>query len=253
MDLRSWDNLKTLSDGKNIPLQYEDQGNRYLIWFSEGVITYSAFVQITDPRNEDQIQFEDNYRDDANKPIVPSDIDNRAFVRSGSRKFEWNTNFTNFADKIDAPQVIYGGKQIMWDFSNSTDDITPPSGYKKKRITVQFIDSIQIKEGTVYFLNAPFGSFVEFSVVCPAGEYYYKNDGTLAQATEDTITMTFVKAGMMGDCPMGDEFNGEEASDVIAPNYKFWVDITTPDVEGYTNFKGHILAEINRKRSVILE
>lgn len=249
---QSWPELKTHQSEKNIPFQYEDLTDEYYVWFVEGDINYYTIIEKTTPAGTDQTDFETNYKANSNKPVAPSDADNRVFVRAGSRKFEWNTNFTNFADKIDTPQVIYGGKQIQWDFSNTDDDITAPTGYKKKRIVVQFIDSIQIKEGTLYFLGAPLGAYAEWSVVCPSGQYYYKNDGTPALATEDTIIMTFVKAGMMGDCPMGDEFNAEEASDVIPSYYKFWCDITTPDTTGYTDFKGHILAEINRERSVIL-
>lgn len=252
MDLRSWSDIKDLHVKKNIPIQYEDQDESYFVWFAECGDTYYCDIKKTTPKNTDQEDFEDNYKDGANQPINPVDKDHRGFVRSGSRKLEWTTNFTCFGDKITDPQEIYGGKSMSWDFGNTTDDITPPTGFKKKRIEFSFIDEVQLKEGAIYWQNALAGSFFEFMVVCPNGQYYLKNDGTSVQATADTPIAKFAKHSLIGTCEFGDELNSEEASDPIPSSYKFWLDVTVPDSTGYDDFRGHLSIEINRERSIII-
>ena len=142
---------------------------------------------------------------------------------------------------------------MVWDFSNSDDDVTAPSGFTRKRFDLQFIDGVWLKEGSVYYFNKLQGSYISFFVVCPIGEYYYTNDGTLKQATEDTIVHKYVAAHyMQGDVPMGDELNTEAATmDPLPTNYYMRVEVTVPDTDTTSN--GFAEIEMYRARSVILD
>jgi len=141
---------------------------------------------------------------------------------------------------------------LEWDFSNSTDDITPPTGFKRKRIEWSFIDSVWLKEGTLFFHNASKGSYVDVKVVCPAGNYYYKNDGTPTYAEVDTVVSHYVNHYFFqGTCPMGDELNTETCSNEIPANYKFRIEVTVPDTDSTSN--GYINFEMYRVRTEILE
>lgn len=188
------------------------------------------------------------------KHYQPFDSDGRAYVRAGSRALEYATNFICCGDKTDSPQQIYAGTRLQWDFGNTDNDIAAPdSNSKRKRIEFAFIDPVQVKEGAIYWQNALFGSYIDFFVVCPSGEYYLDNDETPTLASEDTPIKHFVvNHFMLGDCVFGDELNSEEASGDIPSTYKFWIEVTTPDGTGYENFRGHVSLEINRRRSVIL-
>jgi len=100
---------------------------------------------------------------------------------------------------------------------------------------------VRVKEGCLYWLNAPFGTFVDFWVICPTNGYYKDPNGTIpasmlgldgtdmyTQATADTPLVHYVNHHMiMGDCPMGDEMNTEAANEnPIPPSYELWVEIT---------------------------
>jgi len=180
-------------------------------------------------------------------PTQPIDSEGKPYVRAESRPICCTTYFTTCGDN----GAIGNGKRFAWDFSNSDDDITPPTGYKRKRIEFHFIDIFYMKEGTVYYHNKLKGSYFDQYVVCPAGYYYYKNDGTPALAAEDTIISHYViKHPMQGSVPMGDELNSESCSSGIPSYYKFWIDVTVPDTDILSN--GIIEVEAYRDRTVIL-
>jgi hypothetical protein len=154
----------------------------------------------------------------------------------------------------DGTSTIGDGKELKWDFSNSTDDITSgvPSGYKRKRLEFSFIDPIYIKEGTLYWKDKLFGSYVDLYVVCKDTKYYLKNDGTPAQASGDTPVAHYLNHHfVMGDNVLGDELNTEAASDQISTDFKFWLEITVPDTDSTS--KGFAELELYRTRTVILE
>lgn len=65
-----WTQLKTFSTLKNISLQYViDEYGHYMIYLIDGSLQLQSRVLITNPRNDDQIDFEDNYKNTANSLI----------------------------------------------------------------------------------------------------------------------------------------------------------------------------------------
>lgn len=63
----SWTEYKAICIvGKDIPVQYIDKGTWYYIWAPEKNTTYWLEITKTVPRSADQIDFEDNYKTDAN-------------------------------------------------------------------------------------------------------------------------------------------------------------------------------------------
>lgn len=190
----------------------------------------------------------------------PTDLDGKPIVRADSRPLNTETYFTTAGDDQD----IGDGGDSYFDFSNddnlvdstSVDGTTViqvvPVGYKLKRMRLSFADPIYLKEGTVYFFNAPKKSYAQLLIVCPQGHYYYDRNLTPQQSSEDTPLMRYVnKHYFAGDCPMGDELNTEGcAINALPPNYELWCDIFVPD-DNSTCY-GWVSLEVYRYRSVLL-
>ena len=253
----SWPELKEAIITRSLSIQYTTfMGIRYDIFAEDDKIEYwtevwinTNYVQGIDVElnNQYKTDFETNYKAGANKTILQRDIEGKIYVRSESRPVDATTYFTTCGDNGN----IGNGKRFAWDFSNTDDDITAPSGYKRKRIEFHFIDTFYMKEGTVYYFNKLKGSYFDQYVICPAGYYYYKNDGTPGYAAVDTIVSHYViKHPMQGDVPMGDELNSETCSSGIPSYYKFWIEVTVPDTDITSN--GVIEVEAYRDRTVIL-
>lgn len=246
---KTWTEFKALIVIKKLVIQYEENLSFYLIWADEGNTSY--WCKITkESGNADQTDFEDNYKVNANQPIIPLSEDNKQIVRAESRPLNCTTCFTCIGDSATE---IGKGKEFSWCFANDDDDITP-SGvtYKRKRIEFNFIDSVWLKEGTFYFYDMPKGSYVDVCIICPTGAYYYDSDGNLQQATEDTAVAHYVMHHMMeGTVAMGDELNTESCSTEIPNYYKFRIDVTIPEESGSTAH-GNFELELYRKRTVIL-
>lgn len=188
-------------------------------------------------------------------PVVP--YNHRPIMRADSRPVGYRNYFTMRGDEATS---IGTGKVFSWDFSNDVDDMTdPPSGYDGKRVEFIFNEGVYLKEGTLYFFNAPKGSYVEMHIVCPQNGYYKHPDGAIpssalgqpgedmwTQATEDTIIATYCRHLLcQGDCPMGDEFNSEGCTESAIPSsYKWWIDVLTPT--GEATFNGYVELEIYR-------
>jgi len=249
---KTWQQLKDLVDRYQFVIRYEDNPDDYFISAIDVISQREYFCQILkESGSSDLAQWEGNYKAKADIPIKPLTEDGKEMVMSVSRPIGYNTFFTCAGDTQDE---IGAGQEISWDFSNSENDIATPSGsgLKRKKIEFSFIDNVYLKEGSIYWQNAKKGSYIDIQVVCPAGYYYLKNDGTLTQAQQDTIIHKFANHHLFfGDCPMGDELNTEACSAEI-PNYmKYQVIVTVPDSD--TNSNGHISVELYRKRAVILE
>lgn len=184
------------------------------------------------------------------KSAFPIDDDGKQYMRAESRPLEMTTYFTMAGDDI-AGNIIGGGTELAWNFSTGVDMIAAPAGYNRKRLEFSFIDVVRVKEGTLYWENALFGSYIDLFVVCPVGQYYLANDGSPRVASVDTPVEHFVNMHhMMGTCYMGDELNTEAASAEIPSSYKFWLDVTVPSIDG--NSKGYGSIEVYRNRTVIL-
>lgn len=147
---------------------------------------------------------------------------------------------------------IGDGKDLQWNFANTDDEVTSEiPGYREKNIHVYFNEDIYIKEGAVYFQNAPFGCFVKMFVVCPAGGYYRDRNGAIQMAAVDTEVFCFVpKHFICGSCPQGDELNTEGCTrDPIPKGYYFKFEVYTPDTDNIST--GHITLEIYRPRTIL--
>ncbi|RLI54443.1 MAG: hypothetical protein DRP09_13040 [Candidatus Thorarchaeota archaeon] len=246
----AWAELKNLVASKNLLLQYVELETAYNVWTSEGNVIYRCRIDKDDPRNDDQIDFEDNYKDQCNKALIPRDQDGKPYARAETRPINCTTVFTGVGD---SDSNIGDGKSLTWDFSNDDDLVTDgvPEGYKRKRIEFKFLDSVWIKDGTVFFFNAKKGSYADIYIVCPAGYYYYDNNGVPHLATEDTPIAHYVsRYPIQGDCPMGDELNSETCSSEIPNYYKFWLEITVPDSDTASN--GAVVLEMYRRRTLVL-
>ena len=245
---QDWTPFKATIAAKELKMQYYNGDMFYKIWASDDAAVYKCDIFVEDPASTDQADFEDNYKDDCNKTLHPTDLDGRAYTRSGSRPLNKTTYFTMIGD---GDGTIGDGTTLDWDFSNSDDEITAPSGFKRKRKSFHFIDDMNVKEGAIYFHSAPKGAYVDFWVVCPSGQYYLKNDGTPELAEEDTTIDHFLSHHFIcGDCAMGDELNTEEASMEIPAIYTYRLEVTTPDTDETSH--GYLSMEVYRYRTVVL-
>jgi hypothetical protein len=203
------------------------------------------------------------FTDDA----APRMDDGRPIVRADTRPLGTNTYFTTCGDGSGG---IGDGVEARWDFSND-DNITydptiVPSGLKAKILDLQFNDPIYIKEGTVYFFDAPWESFLTMEIVVASGSYYPNPYGSIpaaalglsgnkmyAQASDGDVVYTrYVnKHFMCGSCPMGDELNTEGCQiDPLPVGWKMRMTIFTLDTDDAS--KGFAEIEVYRARTCIL-
>ncbi len=191
--------------------------------------------------------------------------DGRPIVRADTRPLDTQTYFTMCGDDSTS---IGGGMELRWDFSNDDQLYTGPevpSGYKAKGFDFRFNCPVHVKDGTVYFFDAPWGSRAIFQIIVPTGLYYPNTHGVIpasalglsgnkkySQATEDTVYHTYLNCHFMyGDCPMGDELNAEGASiDPIPTTWFMRGIIIAPSAEA--TFKGYASLEIYRCHTVLL-
>jgi len=183
---------------------------------------------------------------------TPVDHQGKPLVVAVSRPVGYTTNFTMVGDDTE----IGNGKEIYWDFSNDDDIVDSTSeveiGYKMKRMKVGFADPIYVKEGAIYFHNALKKSYIEFYIVCPAGNYYVKRDKTYGYAYTDTKVVGYARRHFFaGSCPMGDELNTEACTESPIPsNYKLWIEVSVPEEDNESFGYGSL--EIYRERSILL-
>lgn len=246
----SWSQLKAFVTGnKRLKITFTETDHVYTVFSNDEGIQYICTIHKTSPAGSDQTDFETNFKDDANTPFKPIDDDGKNFVRSESRPVGTSVCFVGAGD--DPDEGIGEGKDLSWDFSNNEDEVDAPSGFKRKRIELRFLDVVYLKEGTCYFHNAPKGCHVDVYVVAKAGAYYKKNDGSYSIAQTDLPVAHYViKHKMQGNCPMGDELNTETSSEGFPTNYRVWIEVTTPSDDDVSN--GYILLEMYRSRTCIL-
>jgi len=198
--------------------------------------------------------------------------DGRPLVRADTRPLETQTYFTSVGDTEDG---IGDGDSLMWDFSSDLDIYdegslengpTVASGYKAKRFDIWFNEPVYLKDGTMYFVNAPFGSYISMYITIPAGNFYPNASGTYtsamlglsgddmyAYATKDVLYASYVmKHGMIDSCTMGDELNAEGAQvDAMPAGWHITGIVVTPE-EGSENFKGFGSLELYRQYTCVL-
>jgi len=106
--------------------------------------------------------------------------DGRPIIRSDTRPIDSETFFTGSGDSINN---IGDGEGLVWDFSDSTSNIYTgpevPDGFKAKELLLSFHCPVHIKDGALYFFDAPWGSYIEMDVVVPSGAYYPNPKGAI--------------------------------------------------------------------------
>jgi len=250
---KTWTEFKTLLADKKLKIQYADTLRFYKVWATEGgSVIYRC--DVAKDSGTEQTDFETNYEPTANAALQINDEEGRTYVRSESKPTDMTTYFTS---RGDSESEIGGGTELTFNFNNDDDEIDAPSGFRRKMVMCTFIDTVRLKEGTTYWENMPFGSYIDLCLAVPNGGFYYLNDGTLAQnTTGDNLRIArFVKSSpMMGDCPMGDELNTETSSFDIPAGTVFGFTVTVPSSVSETdNCHGAVQMELYRVRTVILE
>jgi hypothetical protein len=197
--------------------------------------------------------------------LSPHMDDGRPIVRSDTRPIDMQTYFTMSGDDSTS---IGGGMELRWDFSNSDnmyEGPEVPSGYKAKILRISFLCPVHLKDGTLYFFDAPFGQYLHMDIVVPAGGYYPNPVGVIpaymlglsgksmyAQASEDTAIQRYVhKHFLYGTCPMGDELNAEGCSvDALPVGWYIRGLVITPESDNTS--KGFACLEMYRCHTMIL-
>jgi len=200
--------------------------------------------------------------DENSHPETPDGV---PIVRADSRPLDKEVYFTMCGDSTG----IGDGVEFSWDFSNNDDEfidpIWVPSGFKAKKLTATFNCPIWMKDGTMYFFDAPWGQYISMFVGIPAGNYYPNPAGNIpasalglttggmySYATEDTPYSSYVmRHRMYGTCPMGDELNAEGASLYPIPvGWHVCGVIVTPESDNIS--KGYASLEMYRCHTVLL-
>jgi len=198
---------------------------------------------------------------DTEAPVME---DGRPIVRADTRPIGAATFFTMASDST----AIGDGLEMRWDFSNDDNIYTGPevpSGYKAKQLLGSYVCPVYLKDGTMYFFDAPWGQYINMDIVIPAGNYYPNPAGSIpasalglpgdemySYASQNTPYQKYVnKHFMCGDCPMGDELNAEGAAvDPVPIGWFVRGLIITPDSDNIS--KGYGALEMYRCHTMLL-
>ena len=192
--------------------------------------------------------------------------DGRPLVRADTRPMGTQTYF---ASRGDSSTDIGDGTELRWDFSDSTTDVYTgsevPDGFKAKEILLTFHCPIYLKDGAIYFFDAPWGQVMHMDIVVPSGGYYPNPAGGIpasalglpgtdmyAQASGNVVYVSYVHSHFVyGDCPMGDELNAEGcAIDALPVGWMLRGLIITPESDNIS--KGYASMEMYRCHTCLL-
>lgn len=87
----NWSVLKSIKDSTGAPIQYIDLRGSYAVWLINGPFTVFSVVQI----KKEIVDFEQNYRDEANISLMKTDTDLVTYVRPKISKFGWAYQIRN--------------------------------------------------------------------------------------------------------------------------------------------------------------
>jgi len=234
------------------------EGDECNIWFKEELTTIDSTSTLPAIVAAHQ----------GNAPLESSPIetpDGVPIVRADSRPLNTEVYFTMCGDSTG----IGDGPLIMWDFSNDDNEFVDPdwvpAGYKAKKLSITFNCPVWMKDGTMYFFDAPWGQNISMFVGIPAGSYYPNpvgpipasalglTDGKMYAYTDVELPyQSYVMRHLMyGSCPMGDELNAEGAA--LYPIPKGWRlcgVIITPESDNVS--KGYASLEMYRCHTWLL-
>lgn len=199
------------------------------------------------------------------EPSPPTTPDGVPIVRADSRPIGKETYFTMVGDSTG----IGDGQALMWDFSNNDDEFDHPdwipSGFKAKKIQLEFTCPAWLKDGTIYFFDVPWGCYISMFVSIPANNYYPNPAGTIPAASlgldgngmyaytdQDLPYQSYIRRHYMyGSCPMGDELNAEGAAlSPIPIGWNICGLVVTPDSDNVS--KGYAGLELYRCHTILL-
>ena len=201
---------------------------------------------------------------DDNAPVM---ADGRPLVRADTRPIGTQTYFTCCGDASDD---IGNGECMRWDFSNDNDLYTGsevPSGFKAKELLLTFNCPVYLKDGAIYFFDAPWGQVMHMDIVVPSNGYYPNPEGQIpavalglpgtdmyaqAPSGSNVVYQSYVHNHYVyGDCPMGDELNAEGcAVDALPIGWMLRGLIMTPESDDTS--KGYASMEMYRCHTTLL-
>lgn len=246
-----WADLKADIIAKGFMVNYQKVGEYYDVFVADR----GMFLWTSQLRNSTDItDFETNYKASCNKCIY--DYEGKEFNRAESRPLTCTTMFTTVGDIVGASPAIGAGPRMAWDASVSEgwvdDENGAPTGMKQFSVTIQFCDSVWIKEGTVYYMNCMKNSLADMEVLCPNGGYYMYQGQLYQNTTGVDLTVDhYLMKHPMQDCvPMGDELNTETCSQELPSylKYRFTATVPEADVTSY----GYLELELYRARTVVI-
>lgn len=194
----------------------------------------------------------------------PTMSDGRPLVRADTRPLDTETYFTMAGDTASG---VGDGAPMRWNMDEDDDWFDVGDGYKKKIFKLTFNHEIYLKDGSIYFFNAPWGAYVDFYITVPAGGYYpneygsipaaalgQPGDGMWSAAATDILYQCYVNRHYMnGDCPMGDELNAEGAAiNGLPVGWYLMGHIHAPATASGTGFKGYASIECYREKTIVL-
>ena len=175
----NWTDFKSLCiTEKSLRTQYIDKGTWYYIYTEDNSVVYWLEISQTDPRNADQIDFEDNYKSSCNQPIVSeiSDVDtsNHKAV-NGETVVDMDTinGLTPASGWIETSYVEEDAQVLITDASMSADtDGTFRfciMGNGVKYIYYRAKDYIPICRNLPYVIPSGVRMSIEFLSAAPSG------------------------------------------------------------------------------------
>lgn len=187
--------------------------------------------------------------------VATTAVDGREIVKSSSIPFNTQTCFTMVGDSSVG---IGDGNKMEWNASSDnwiTDSSSPyiiyplPDGFKRSIMRLRFNDPVYIKEGALFYWGVQKGTYVDFIVVCPQGQYYYNRNKEVNLATSHIPISHYAMHHFIYDtCPCGIYVNAETCQDIATPiNYETWFCITVPQTD--TSSFGFARFTLYRKRT----
>jgi hypothetical protein len=250
-----------------------DQFSLYKISASDDLLTLIASSDITiNNGSRDLTPSEAVKYVSLQKHLNPVSPDGKEIIRADTRPVGTQTYFTSAGDTETG---IGDGDYLHWDFSIVENDYDPDSlengptvtsGYRAKRFDVWYNEPVYLKDGTMYFENAPFGSHVSMFITVPSGGFYPNASGTYtsamlglpgdqmyAYATNDVLYASYVmKHGMVGSCTVGDELNAEGSQIEPIPAKWYITGLVVAPENECSTFRGFGSLEMYRQYTMIL-
>lgn len=163
----SWANFKTILSDKNIKPQVKEKSTGYLVFGYDHLIEYKCWIQKTDPTNQDQTDFENNYLSSCNKSIEVKDLDGKEAVKIElasedrmleARYFSFETSKLNSLNNINYNGNDIGDISIIF-YNNQDTELTTQndidSGCVKTQVIFEPTYSFEILAGDLRLITTP--------------------------------------------------------------------------------------------------